>query len=93
MFLPPHAQASIAPDRAALFLPERAGRRDDSAGHFLCVGPFHSHTPSSVAAAIATAARLTARRIIRRTAAEALAAALAQLERMQRAQVVGRAQA
>ena len=64
---PRYAQAQPALDRAAPILPGRVGRRV-SGGPSLCVGLFHFHTPSSVAAAIATAARRVALRISLRTA-------------------------
>lgn len=57
MFSPQHARVQPpALNRAAPFLPGRVGRRDDSGGSSLCVGPFHS-TPSSRTAASATATR------------------------------------
>lgn len=43
-------------------------RHGGVAFHGVTCGAFHSHTPSSLAAAIATAARLVALRISRRTA-------------------------
>lgn len=68
----PHAQSAMSQQAHSgrpRLLPGGSLRRHGAAAfHGVACGGLHSHTPSSVAAAIATAARLVALRISRRTA-------------------------
>lgn len=93
MFSPQHARVQPpALNRAAPFLHGRVGRRDDSGGSSLCVGPFHS-TPSSRTAASATAARLVAavERVLGNTVISQFQAAQSDLTVLEELQVMRRA--